>query len=120
MNETQAEVKALLAEAKKYYGLQKEHLRYTVAEQLTKALSAIAVAVIAVIVGLIIVVFACLALVHWLGSVIGSVALCYAIFAAVLLLLLLVFYLNRRRWVINPLARLMTSVFIKTEDDDEE
>ncbi len=117
--ESQASIAGLILEAKKYYGLQKEYLRYSAAEQLTKLISKLAIIAVVALVSLIVFIFAGLALVHWLGAVIGNIALCYAIYAAFLLFLLLVFYLNRRRWVILPLARMMTSIFIKEKEDLE-
>ncbi|MCQ2196004.1 MAG: hypothetical protein MJZ60_00600 [Bacteroidaceae bacterium] len=118
--ESQASFAGLFNEAKKYYGLQKQYLRYSAAEQLTKLISKIAIAAVVALLALIIFVFAGMALVHWLGSIINNMALCYALYALFLLLLLIVFYCNRRRWVILPLARMMTDIFIQDEKEDDE
>lgn len=116
----QANLADILLEAKKYYGLQKEYLRYSAAEQLTRLISTLAIVAVVAVVALVIFVFAGMAIVHWLGAAIQNIALCYALYALFLLILLLIFYLNRRRWVILPLARLMTSVFIKEKEDEDE
>lgn len=117
---TRSSIAELISEAKNYYGLQKDYIRYSVAEQLTKLLSVIAIALVLVLVGLVILLFAGMAMVHWIGAAIGNMALCYAAFALFLILLLLVFYLNRRRLVILPLARLMTRIFVKDDTANED
>lgn len=117
---TRSSIAELISEAKNYYGLQKDFLRYSVAEQLTKLLSVIAITLVLVLVGLVILLFAGMAMVHWIGAAIGNMALCYAAFALFLVLLLLVFYLNRRRLVILPLARLMTRIFVKDDTANED
>ncbi len=117
---TRSSIAELISEAKNYYGLQKDFLRYSVAEQLTKLLSVIAITLVLVLVGLVILLFAGMAMVHWIGAAIGNIALCYAAFALFLILLLLVFYLNRRRLVILPLARLMTRIFVKDDTANED
>lgn len=117
---TRSSIAELISEAKNYYGLQKDFLRYSVAEQLTKLLSVIAITLVLVLVGLVILLFAGMAMVHWIGAAIGNMALCYAAFALFLILLLLVFYLNRRRLVILPLARLMTRIFVKDDTANED
>lgn len=117
---TQETLSEMLAEAKRYYSLEKKYLRYSAAEQLTKIISSIVVAVVLAIVGFVVFVFLGLAVVNWLGSITGNMGLCYALYALLLLVLLVVFYLNRRRWVMLPLARFMTKTFIKEEDADEQ
>ena len=117
---TRSSIAELISEAKNYYGLQKDYIRYSVAEQLTKLLSIIAITLVLVLVGLVILLFAGMAMVHWIGAAIGNIALCYAAFALFLILLLLVFYLNRRRLVILPLARLMTRIFVKDDTANED
>ena len=117
---TRSSIAELISEAKNYYGLQKDFLRYSVAEQLTKLLSVIPITLVLVLVGLVILLFAGMAMVHWIGAAIGNIALCYAAFALFLILLLLVFYLNRRRLVILPLARLMTRIFVKDDTANED
>lgn len=122
---TQSTISELILEAKKYYGLQKDYVRYTAAEQLTRVISTLAIVAVCFVVGLVIFVFAGLAVVHFLGAAIGNIGLCYAIYAGFLLILLLLFYVNRRRWVMRPLARLFINAIVKTDikeerDDDEE
>lgn len=115
---TQEQLQKLLLEAKAYYGYQKEYLRLTMAEQLTKVLGAIAVAVVCGVLAFVILLFLGIAFAHWIGEAIGNMGLCYAIFAAIIALLLLIFYLNRRKIVILPLARLMSEAFLSVQESN--
>lgn len=114
---TQEQLKELLMEAKKYYGYQKEFLKLSLAQQLTHILSAIAIALVSVVLALVIVMFLGLALVHLIGEAIGNIGLCYAIFALFMALILALFYHNRRKWVVLPLARLFTRTFLEEKEE---
>lgn len=117
---TQEQLKDLLQETKNYVGLQKEYIKLTLAEQLTHLLSKIAVAVVGIFVVLLVILFLGLALVHWIGDAIGNIGLCYAIFALLMALMFIVFYLNRRRCVILPLARIMSQTFLLNAEEEQE
>ena len=117
--DTKSTIAEMIQEAKNYYGLQKEYLSYATAEKLTVLLSTFAVATVCILVGIVILLFACLGMVHWLGALTGNLAMCYGLFAGFIALLLLIFYLNRLRWVILPIARLMIKLFIKEKKEDE-
>lgn len=119
-NSTQSNLSELVTEAKKYYSLQKEHLRYTAAEQSTRFLSTLTILAVAAVLGVVIFIFLGLAFVHLLNNWINSMAACYAIYTAILFIILLIFYFNRRKWVILPFARIMTKAFIKDNSEEEE
>lgn len=116
-NDTQEQLRQLLQEARKYIGHQKEYAQLTLAEECTNLLSAIATVLVCGVVILVILVFFCMAMVYWLGEAFGNFALVYAIFAVVITLLLILFYTMRRRLVYLPVARLMTRIFIQTDND---
>lgn len=118
--EKRATITELFLELKTYYERQKEHKTYLIAEQLTRVISSLAIVMVVFVLALVIFVFLGMAVVQWLRNIIDSVAVCYLIYALFLLLILIVFYLNRRRWIILPLARLMISVFIKAEEESDE
>ena len=83
--------KVLFLQLRDYLRLQKENAAMGAAEGLTVVLSAVAI-----------------------GFVIINVAL------AVLLLLGVVFWLKRRDWITNPIARLMVMVFMSDGDKKED
>lgn len=107
----------LVTELKTYYECQKQHKTYLIAEQLTNILSSIAVVTVVAVLTLAIFAFLGMAIAQWLSTLFGSLALGFLLYALFLLAILCIFYLNRRRWIILPIARLMISVFIKNEHD---
>lgn len=119
-NQKHSSMSDLLAESKKCYRLQKEYMRYSAAEQSTRILSTLTIVAVVAIVAIIVFIFLGLAIVHWLNDVISNTGLCYAIYALFLLIILSIFYVNRRKWVILPFARRMTKLFIKEDEEEEE
>lgn len=101
----------LFAEAKSYMELQKRYAAVETAEKLTTVLSAIAIAAVCILILSIVLLFSSFALAYWIGALTGSMATGFISVTAINLLLLLIFFLNRRRWVILPIARLITTVF---------
>ena len=114
---TQEQLKELFREARNYYGLQKDYLKLTITEKLTLLLGKMAIAVILGLLSLFVILFLGMALVHWIGNVIGNLALCYAGFGCVLTLAALLFYANRRRLVILPLARMFAKAILETKSE---
>ena len=117
-DKTQEQLKNLIADSKEYFDLQKEYLRLTFAEQLTQLLGKIALAIVALLMGIAIIMFLGLALVHWVGEAIGNIGLCYAVLALFMAILLAIFHHNRRKWVFLPLARLMSQTFLVNSEED--
>ena len=52
----------------------------------------------------------------WIGSEAGA----YYLMGGVLVLLIIIFYINRKAWVENPVVRSISRSLLKEEDDDEE
>lgn len=117
--DTQQSLAELLVEAKRYFDLQKKYLRYTAAEQVTQVVGKLTVVIVVALVGFVAFIFLGLAFVHWLGATLGSLAVGYALFAALLVAILCAFYINRRRWVFLPLARLMMKAFVDESEKEE-
>lgn len=103
----------LVIELKHYYECQKQHKKYLVAEQTTHVISSLAIAVVMAVLLLTIFAFLGMAAAHWLSTLFGSLALGFLLYAVFLACVLGIFYLNRRRWIILPIARMMIHVFIK-------
>ncbi len=116
-DKTQEQLKELLTEAKNYYGLQKEYLKLTAAEQMTLLLAKIAVWLIGILIAFLVILFLGLALSIWVGEAIGNKALCYVIYAVLLSLFFLIFYLCRRKLIVIPFARMMTNIFFTDHSD---
>ena len=106
----------LLLEFKKYLELQKEFVKLDATEKMTVILSAILIVTVLVLLGSIVLLFLTFALAYYLGDVLGSLSLGFGLISAFILLLTVIFYLNRNRMVIQPMARFMTKLILTKED----
>ena len=106
----------LLLEFKKYLELQKEFVKLDATEKMTGILSAILIVTVLLLLGSIVLLFLTFALAYYLGDVLGSLSLGFGLISAFILLLTVIFYLNRNRMVIQPMARFMTKLILTKED----
>ena len=106
----------LLLEFKKYLELQKEFVKLDATEKMTVILSAILIVTVLFLLGSIVLLFLTFALAYYLGDVLGSLSLGFGLISAFILLLTVIFYLNRNRMVIQPMARFMTKLILTKED----
>ena len=106
----------LLLEFKKYLELQKEFVKLDATEKMTVILSAILIVTVLLLLGSIVLHFLTFALAYYLGDVLGSLSLGFGLISAFILLLTVIFYLNRNRMVIQPMARFMTKLILTKED----
>lgn len=110
----------LFLELKKYLELQKRFVMLDAAEKLTVLLSAVAIGAVALILASMLLLFATFALAYYIGDLLHSLPLGFALIAMFLGVLLLFFYINRNKFVIQPLARLMASLFINQKSTHED
>lgn len=113
-------IQKLFLELKNYLKLQKKFLKLDTAEKLTVLLSAIAVIAILLLLGSMILLYLTFALAYYLGDVMGSLPLGFSVIAVFLLLVLLFFYFNRKKYIIQPIARFMANLFINSTQDENE
>ena len=106
----------LLLEFKKYLELQKEFVKLDATEKMTVILSAILIVTVLLFLGSFVLLFLTFALAYYLGDVLGSLSLGFGLISAFILLLTVIFYLNRNRMVIQPMARFMTKLILTKED----
>ena len=106
----------LLLEFKKYLELQKEFVKLDATEKMTVILSAILIVTVLLLLGSIVLLFLTFALAYYLGDVLGSLSLGFGLISAFILLLTVIFYLNRNRMVIQPMARFKTKLIHTKED----
>ena len=109
----------LLLEFKKYLELQKEFVKLDATEKMTVILSAILIVTVLLLLGSIVLLFLTFALAYYLGDVLGSLSLGFGLISAFILLLTVIFYLNRNRMVIQPMARFMTKLILTKEDSSK-
>lgn len=107
-------------EVKHYLQLQKRYMALDAVEKVTRLLSAVAVAVVCLILGAMILFFTLYALAEWIGALLGSAAAGFLVVAIILLVMAMVFFSHRQQWVVQPLARLMAGLFLEGEEEEEE
>lgn len=118
VNKNVESIQKLLLELKNYYLLQKKFIRLDTAEKLTVILSAIGIALIILILVSFICFFGTLAFAFYLGNVLNNVPLGFIIVAGIMTLALLIFYLNRKKFVVEPLARFIGRLFIQEQNTE--
>lgn len=113
-------IQQLLLELKNYYKLQKKFVYLDTAEKLTVLLSAIAIAIVVVILVALILMYATFALAYFIGNQLDSLPLGFILVAAGVLVVLLLFYVNRKRLIVQPLARFIARVFFENQKGGED
>ena len=118
MNYTE-NIHSLWVETKNYLELQKEYLKLDTAEKLTVLLSAVATAAVCLVLGVMALFFLLFTLAVWIGVLAGNEVVGYLSMGLVLLLLMAIVYACRKRWIIQPLSRLIVGLFINEEEEEE-
>lgn len=109
-------LRKLFLELKHYIELQREFMQLEAAEKTTVLLSTVLIVVVALILSGFVFLFLAFALAWYLGDVLKSMPAGFGITAVVIVLLTWVFYVNRVRFVINPVAKFMTRLFVSKKD----
>ena len=113
-------LQSLWKEAKTYLELQKEYLALDTAEKLSVLLSAVATATVCLMLGMVALFFLLFALAAWIGHLAGNAMLGYLLMGVLLLLAMVIVYAGRKRWIIQPLTRLVASLFIHDEEEEQQ
>lgn len=112
-NDKNIETIAQLAESLKHYiGLQSEYVKLDVVEKVVRLLTAFAIAIVTLFLVLFVLICLTIAGAHALTPCVGVVG-AYCIVAGIYLLILIMFLLNRRRWVEKPLVRFLAGILLK-------
>lgn len=100
----------LWEQLKEYLRLNVENTKLTVAEKITVAVTAAAMALIAILFGVIVLFFISVALADLLTKAVGTFW-SFMIIGGAYLLLFLIIFLLRRQLIANPVSRFMTRLF---------
>lgn len=114
--DTQRVMRSLLDEGKHYADLQKSAIKKDISQGISRLLSALAVSFIVILLLSIILMFVCVALAFWFGSLLKNTAWGFAIMGAFFCLLLLVVYLKRGAWITQSLHHLVESALGNSPD----
>lgn len=101
----------------KYTALRLDYARLTVAEKLAVLLATVAFYAIAVVIGMVTLVFVSIGIGHLLASTIAPHT-AYLLVSAVYLILFVVLITFRKKLIFNPTARFVSRLLLKDPDDN--
>ena len=114
-NETKQQMQDLLSETRAYVGLQKKALLMETRDKLSIILSRLAIAVVCLVLGGMVLLFFSFFLAYIIGQAMDNIALGFAIVSAIVLVLLLVFWMLRGLWVVRPITAMLYNLFTVDE-----
>ena len=109
------EFKNLFLLLKQYVDEQRENLRLSSAESMTRLLSALAVGFVCILLISIILLLLSFSLAYTIGELTGSNAIGFATLTGVVVIITIIFYSKRQSWIAQPLARLISSQLLDEE-----
>ncbi len=109
--DTQENINNLIVETGRYASLYKRYVRRRFTERSSQILTTIAIAFVLILIGSMALLLLFIALGYVLGSAFGSLPLGFLCVTGLALLLMLLVYCLRRRWITVPLTRLITDSF---------
>ena len=116
MNEI--DYKKLFNEARKYFTLEWDYTKLTAVEKLAVLLSSIAFVAVVIIIGTFALAYVMSALIDVLATAMGCTWGAQLIAALLLLALLLVVFAFKRQIIVDPVARFVSKLFLKPEDNE--
>ena len=116
MNEI--DYKKLFNEARKYFSLEWDYTKLTAVEKMAVLLSSIAFLAVVIILGTFALAYVFSALIDVLAVALGCTWGAQLIAAAILLVLLLVVFAFKKQIIVDPIARFVSKLFLKPEDNE--
>lgn len=111
-NDRNIETIAQLVDVLKHYiGLQTEYLKLDVIDKVVRLFTALAILTILLVVLFFVIIFLSLAAAFAMAPSVGQSA-AFCIVAAAFVVLLLVFFINRKKWIERPLVRFLANILI--------
>ena len=107
----------LFLEFKKYLELQKEFVKLDATEKTAVVFSAALIVAVILLLGSIALLFFAFAMADYLGNVLESLSLGFCVIGAAVVIIALIFYSNRNRMVIQPIARFMANLILSKKED---
>jgi len=106
--------RSLFSEIRQYLTLQKRYVSLDIADKLVVILSTIAIVCVCFTLVVLILFFLSMVFALWLGQLFENLVLGYLVIVLILVSALLIFYANRTRWIVQPLAKMMMNLFTET------
>lgn len=114
--EEKGDIKKLMSEIKHQLDLEIKYTKLTAVENTSVLLSRIAIICVMGVVGVFALFYILSTLVDILINVIGQAWIANAIIVVFLLLVMLLIYAFRKQWIINPIARFISKLFLNLND----
>ncbi|MBR4920901.1 MAG: phage holin family protein [Prevotella sp.] len=96
---------------KHYLGLQKEYLKLDVIDKVVRLLTFFALAIVFILVIVAVVTYFSFAIAFWLASYTGT-ALAFLVVGGIHLLLMIVIFIFRKKWIEKPLVRFLANLLL--------
>ncbi len=109
--QTTEQITSLFNEARNYWQLQRKNISLETGEVLSKLLSAMTLWALIILVGALVLLFGSFAIAYLLGNLLGSQVWGFTIITAVLLLLMVLIYANRKAWIVVPIGKFIIGIF---------
>lgn len=116
MNEI--DYKKLFAEARKYFSLEWDYTKLTAVEKMAVLLSSIAFVAVVIIIATFALQYLLSALISVLATALGCTWGAQLIAVGILLILLLLVFAFKRQLIVDPVARFVSKLFLKPEDNE--
>ena len=104
----------LFHDGRQYWDLQKQYLSLHAAEVLTRLLSMLVLLIVLILVGSMVLLFGSFAVAYWLGELLDSTLLGFAIIAGLLLVMSLLVYANRKSWIYSPITTFVVKLLVSS------
>lgn len=123
MDSTSDIMAQLVASVKRYLGYQKKYIKLDLTEKLTILLTALILGAIIFVIGTIAVIFLALTVAAIIETWTGSAWIAYGIVTCLFIILCIMLYLMRDRWIVNPLTQFFSAILLddpKNEEHEED
>jgi len=101
----------LIGVLRHYLGLQAEYVKLDLIDKVVRLLTAAALTILLLLIGVAVMMFFSFAVAHWLATYIGY-ALAFLVVSLFHLLLLILFITYRKPWIERPLVRFLANLFL--------
>lgn len=112
-------IQKLISSIKRYLNLQRDFMMLSLAEKLTLVLSTLMVFCVLILLMLLILIFISMAASNLLETIVGSAAWANAIIALFYIIVAIIVYSNRNKWVANRVANLIASILLDDEANNK-
>ena len=120
LKEKKDSVHVLIDSIKRYISLSKDYTMLNVVEKLTVIFGSLILILTLIILGSGALFFALLALAYALAPLVGGIGISFLIITAISVILILIIYYNRQRWIMNPIVRFLSHLFFDEKEDHDE